>query len=48
MSDKYNVYFRGEVQDGENPLAVRSRLASLFNADKETLDRLFSGFLGSG
>ena len=43
MSDKYNVYFRGEVQDGENPLAVRSRLASLFNADKETLDRLFSG-----
>ncbi|MEM1111152.1 MAG: hypothetical protein AAGI11_04530 [Pseudomonadota bacterium] len=43
MSERYNVYFQGEVAPGQSMPAVRSKLASIFNADKETLDKLFSG-----
>jgi hypothetical protein len=43
MDELYDVYFAGQVLDGQDPQQVRSQLARLFNADEATLDRLFSG-----
>ncbi|MFC1578760.1 hypothetical protein ACFL3Y_00015 [Pseudomonadota bacterium] len=43
MDTRYNVYFAGEVLDGQDPAGVRSRLGQLFKADAATLDKLFSG-----
>lgn len=43
MSQSYNIFFIGEVLEGEDEPAVRARLARLFNASDATLDKLFSG-----
>lgn len=43
METLYNVYFAGQVQDGQQLDAVKAKLAKLFNADEQTLEKLFSG-----
>ncbi|MEH6586533.1 MAG: hypothetical protein V7720_08235 [Halioglobus sp.] len=43
MDSLYNVYYAGELLDGQQLEQVRARLASLFKADDATLDKLFSG-----
>lgn len=43
MDSRYNVYFNGQVLDGQGLSDVRMRMAKLFNADQATLDKLFSG-----
>ncbi len=43
MSTLYNIYYAGQLLEGEQLETVRPRLARLFNADEQTLDRLFSG-----
>lgn len=43
MEARYNVYFAGEVMTGHAPETVRENLAKVFNADQQTLDKLFSG-----
>ena len=43
MEPLYNIYFAGEVMEGQDPVAVREALGKLFRADVATLDRLFSG-----
>lgn len=43
MEERYNVYFAGQVMDGYDPHSVRDKLAKMFNADQQTLDKLFSG-----
>ncbi len=43
MEKRYNIYFAGEILDGRDSSSVRVALAKLFNANEETLERLFSG-----
>lgn len=43
MEARYNVYFAGQLLDGQELPAVRANMAKLFNADEATLDKLFSG-----
>lgn len=43
MEALYNVYFAGQIQDGQQLDSVKARLAKLFNADEQTLQKLFSG-----
>ncbi len=43
MEERYNVYFAGQVLDGHDLRNVRDKLAKVFNADQQTLDKLFSG-----
>ena len=43
MSARYNIYYAGQLLEGEQLETVRARLAKLFNADEQTLERLFSG-----
>lgn len=43
MDSLYNVYYAGELLDGQQLEQVRARLASLFKANDATLDKLFSG-----
>jgi hypothetical protein len=43
MTERYNVYFAGQVMEGHDPIDVRAKLAKVFNADQPTLDKLFSG-----
>jgi hypothetical protein len=43
MEVRYNVYFAGQVAAGQDVTTVRSKLAKVFNADENTLDKLFSG-----
>jgi hypothetical protein len=43
MKERYNVYFAGQVMDGYDLHSVRDKLATVFNADQPTLDKLFSG-----
>ncbi len=43
MSERYNIYFAGEILQGHDPDRVRAGLAKLFKADEKTLDLLFSG-----
>ena len=43
MEARYNVYFAGQLLEGQDPGSVRSSLAKLFNADEATLEKLFSG-----
>ncbi len=43
MGQLYTIYFAGDVNEGEDPAAVRAALGRLFRADDATLDRLFSG-----
>lgn len=43
METRYNVYFAGQLLDGRQLPDVREQLGKLFNADQQTLDKLFSG-----
>lgn len=43
METRYNVYFAGQLLEGQELAAVRTRMARLFNADEATLEKLFSG-----
>lgn len=43
MEPLYNIYFAGEVMEGQDRAAVRQAIGRLFKADDATLDRLFSG-----
>lgn len=45
METLYNVYYAGEVLEGQDPGAVRENIARLFKADEATLEKLFSGKL---
>ncbi len=45
MEPLYNVYFAGEVLEGHDLTEVRNRVASLFNANEATLNKLFNGKL---
>jgi hypothetical protein len=43
MATRYNVYFAGQLLEGQELASVRDKLAKLFNADQQTLEKLFSG-----
>lgn len=43
MAETFNIYFAGETLEGEDASAVRKRVALMFNASPDTLDKLFSG-----
>ncbi len=43
MQETYNIYFAGDIADGESIGEVRRRVGALFNAREATLDKLFSG-----
>lgn len=43
MQERYNVYFAGQIIAGHDENGVREKMARLFNADENTLDKLFSG-----
>jgi len=43
METRYNVYFAGQLLSGQELASVRDKLAKLFNADQQTLEKLFSG-----
>lgn len=43
MHAKYNIYFSGDIAEGEALEDVRRRVGALFNAREATLDKLFSG-----
>lgn len=43
MEQRYNILFSGQLLEGQQLDQVRAKLATLFNADQQTLDRLFSG-----
>ena len=43
MDPLYNIYFSGELLEGQQLEQVRGNLAKLFKANDSTLDKLFSG-----
>jgi hypothetical protein len=43
MEKRYNVYFSGQLVNGHEYASVRGKLAKVFNANEQTLDKLFSG-----
>ena len=43
MEARYNIYFAGQLLEGQDLAGVRARIGKLFNADAATLDKLFSG-----
>lgn len=43
MESRYNIYFEGQVLEGHQHNVVRDKLAKLFNADQQTLEKLFGG-----
>lgn len=43
MEARYNVYFAGQLLEGQDLQQVRARLGKVFKADEQTLDKLFSG-----
>jgi len=43
MQETYNIYFAGDIAEGEAIREVRRRVGALFNAREATLDKLFSG-----
>jgi len=43
MASRYNIYYAGEVLDGQQAGQVREKLRALFNANDAALDKLFSG-----
>lgn len=43
MSERYNIYFAGQVLEGRDTASVRDAMGKLFKADAATLDKLFSG-----
>jgi len=42
-SQTYDIYFSGQVMDGKDPVEARRQVGSMFKADQEQLDQLFSG-----
>lgn len=43
MKSLYNIYFAGDLLEGQTLQSVRQNMGRLFNASEATLDRLFSG-----
>lgn len=43
MEPLYNIYYAGELLEGQQLEQVRAKLATLFKASDSTLDKLFSG-----
>jgi hypothetical protein len=43
MEARYNIYFAGQLLEGQDLATVRSKLAKIFNANEQMLDKLFSG-----
>ncbi|PLW66992.1 hypothetical protein [Pseudohalioglobus lutimaris] len=43
MESRYNIYYAGEILDGQQAEQVREKLRALFKADDAALDKLFSG-----
>ena len=43
LQEMYNIYFSGDIAEGEALEDVRRRVGALFNAREATLDKLFSG-----
>ena len=43
MEARYNIYFAGQLIEGQDLAGVRTRIGKLFKADAATLDKLFSG-----
>ncbi len=43
MSERFDIFFSGQIMAGQDETAVRARLGRIFNATPEQLDRLFSG-----
>lgn len=43
MEALYNIYFAGELLEGQDLATVRQNLGRLFKANEATLDKLFSG-----
>lgn len=43
MSERYDVYFRGDIAPGQKMGEVRQRLQALFKLDDERAAKLFSG-----
>lgn len=43
MSQRYNIYYAGQVLAGHAQAEVREKLRKVFKADDATLDKLFSG-----
>ena len=43
MSERYDIYFSGQLAEGRDIDSARAGLARLFQADEATLDKLFSG-----
>ncbi len=43
MASRYNIYYAGEVLDGQQAGQVREKLRALFNANDAALEKLFSG-----
>lgn len=43
METRYNIYFAGQLLEGQDLPTVRANIAKVFNADEHTLDKLFSG-----
>ena len=40
---RYDIYFRGEIADGQNLATVKANLAKIFQADEKKIATLFSG-----
>ena len=43
ITQRYNIYFAGELLEGFTREAVQENLLRLFNTDRRTVDALFSG-----
>ena len=43
MDSLFNIYFNGQILEGQDLDDVRKRMADLFNTNPATLDKLFSG-----
>jgi len=41
--ERYDIFFAGKTLPGEDPLEVRRKVGTLFKAQDEALERLFSG-----
>ncbi len=43
MSEKFDIFFSGQIMDGQDESKVRTKLERIFNANPKQLERLFSG-----
>ena len=43
MSQRYDIFFAAQLVDGFDEATVRANLATLFKANDQKLDKLFSG-----